>query len=60
MGKSRVTMLVSILVNIINVVGNAIFLFSFNLGALGVGIATMISRIVGAVITFVLLLDKRH
>ena len=59
MGKSRVTMLVSILVNIINVVGNAIFLFSFNLGALGVGIATMISRIVGAVTTFVLLLDKR-
>ena len=59
MGKSKETMLVSILVNIINVVGNAILLFSFDMGAMGVGIATMISRIAGAVITFALLLDKR-
>lgn len=58
MGKSNISMRVSIVVNIINVAGNAILLFIFNMGALGVGVATLISRVVGAVITFIVLLDK--
>lgn len=58
MGKSTVTMTVSVLVNVINIIGNAIFLFIFNMGALGVGLASLISRIVGAVIMFILILRK--
>ena len=59
MGKSTITMVVSLIVNLVNVVGNAIFLFVFNLGALGVGIASLISRIVGAVIMFIVVCDKK-
>lgn len=59
MGKSKISMNVSIVVNLINVVGNAVFLFIFNMGALGVGVATMLSRIVGAIIIFIVLLDKK-
>ncbi len=57
MGRSRITMNVSIIVNVINIIGNAIFLFIFNMGAGGVGIASCISRIVGAVIMFVVICD---
>ncbi len=60
MGRSRVTMNVSIIVNVINVVGNAIFLFSFNMGALGVGIASCISRMVGASIMFVIVCNTKR
>lgn len=59
MGRSRVTFLVSLLVNIINVLGNAIFLYIYNLGALGVAIASLISRIIGALIMFIVILDKK-
>lgn len=58
MGRSRITMNVSIIVNIINILGNAVFLFAFNMGASGVGIASCISRVVGAVIMFIVVCDK--
>ncbi len=59
MGRSRITMDVSIIVNIINVGGNAIFLFCFNMGALGVAIASCLSRMVGALIMFAVVCDKK-
>ncbi len=58
MGRSRITMNVSIIVNVINIIGNAIFLFIFDMGALGVGIASCASRVVGAAIMFVVVCDK--
>ncbi len=60
MGRSRITMNVSIIVNVINVIGNAIFLFSFNMGAMGVGIASCISRMVGAVIMFAVVCNTKR
>ncbi len=50
MGNSKITMLTSILVNIINVTGNAIFVFGLGMESGGVGASTLISRAVGAVI----------
>ncbi len=58
MGRSKITMNVSIIVNVINVIGNAVFLFQYNMGALGVAIASCVSRIVGAVIMFIVVTDK--
>lgn len=52
-GKTKTTMWTSIAANIINVVGNAIFILVFNLGEVGVGIATLISRIISALILFI-------
>ncbi len=60
MGKSRITMNVSIIVNVINIVGNAVFLFAFGMGALGVGIASCLSRVAGAVIMFISVTDRKN
>lgn len=47
-GNSAVSMKVSLLVNIINFLGNALCIYGFHLGVAGVAIPTLISRIVGA------------
>lgn len=60
MGKSMITMVVSLIVNIVNIAGNAIFLFSFNMGAMGVGLASLISRIIGATIMCIVICNKSH
>ena len=59
MGRASITMVVSIIVNLINIAGNAVLLFGFDMGAAGVGYASLISRIIGAVIMFIVLLDKK-
>ena len=58
MGNSKVSMFNSLLVNIVNIVVNAILIYGFDMGALGAGIGTLVSRIVAAVIIVVLL--QRH
>lgn len=50
MGNSKTSMFISIVMNLINVTGNAICIFGFRMGAEGVAIPTLIARIVGAVI----------
>ncbi len=50
MEKTSVTMYVSLLVNIINVVGNTIGIFILHAGVAGVAVPTLIARIAGAVI----------
>ena len=46
MGKSRITMIVSIIMNVINVSGNYILINIVGLGTLGAGIASLASRMV--------------
>lgn len=50
MGNSAVTFRVSILMNIINVVGNAIGIYVLKMGVAGVAVPSLISRAVAAVI----------
>ena len=59
MGNSRVTMYISVLTNIVNIAGNAVFILVFHAGVYGVAISTLISRIVGAVIMYVILRDSK-
>lgn len=59
-GKSRVTMIASVAVNIINIIGNAILIFVLDLDVLGAAIATAFSRAVGMVILMVLIMNKRY
>ena len=49
-GNSNVSMKISLIMNLINVLFNAIFVFGFNMGVLGVGLATLISRIFACLI----------
>lgn len=58
MGNSKVSMLVSVLMNVLNLIGNAILIFGFNMGVAGAAISTLVSRIVGAVIMLYLLRYK--
>ncbi|MCI9254606.1 MAG: MATE family efflux transporter, partial [Lachnospiraceae bacterium] len=55
MGNSQITLKVSILINLINVAGNAICIFGLHMGAAGVAIPSLISRAVGSIVLYVLL-----
>ncbi len=58
MGNSRVSMNVSLLSNLMNVAGNALLIFVFDLGVLGAAVSTLISRFVGMVVMVHLLRDE--
>ena len=58
-GNSKVSMKVSLLMNVINVVGNAVCVLGLKMGVAGVAIPTLVSRAVAAVIILVLV-SKRN
>ncbi len=60
MGNSKITMIVSILMNGINIVGNAIGIFVLHADVVGVALASVISRIVAAIVLLALLADRRR
>lgn len=53
-GNSMISMLTSILMNCVNLTGNAILIFGFEMGAAGAAIATLISRAVGGILVLIL------
>ena len=55
MGNSKVSMINSFIINVINILVNAILIFGFGMGAAGAGIGTLVSRIAAAVIIMVML-----
>lgn len=58
MGNSKVSMQVSVLMNIINVAGNAILIYGFHRGAEGVAIPTLVSRMTAAAVIIALLCNQ--
>lgn len=58
MNDSRTTMWISILMNGINIAGNAVLIYGFDLGAAGAAWATTASRIAAAVIIFLLMFRR--
>ena len=60
MGNSKTTMMISLLMNLINFVGNAILIFGAGLGVAGAAIATTVSRTVAAILIFRLMLDEKR
>ncbi len=57
-GNATATMIISIIMNIINVSGTAIFIYGFEMGAGGAALSSLISRAVGAMIMVLLLLRR--
>lgn len=47
-GNSRISMLASLVMNIINIAGNALLIYGFGLGVLGAALATLIGRVFAA------------
>lgn len=60
MNHTKVTMWVSMLMNLINLVGNYICVYLMGMGAAGVAIPTLISRIVAAIVMFALCMNKEN
>lgn len=58
--KTKVTMYVSLLMNAINIIGNYIGVIILGAGVAGVAIPTLISRIVAAVIMFILSFNSQN
>jgi putative MATE family efflux protein len=57
MGNSKMSMQVSIIMNVINFSGNALLIYGFHRGSEGVAIPTLVSRMVAAIIITVRLCD---
>ena len=60
MGNSNVAMKTSLLMNSINVFGNALLIFGFHRGVEGVAIPTVVSRGVACVVILILLNNQKH
>lgn len=59
MGNSEISMKVSILMNGINVCGNALLIYGFHRGTEGVAIPTLVSRMVAAIVIIALLCNEK-
>lgn len=59
-GKTNVTMYISIVANIINVVGNCVGVFWLHLGAAGVAYPSLISRILSAVAVTIFCFGRKN
>ena len=55
MGNSKVSMVNSLIVNVINIAVNAVLIYGFGMGAAGAGIGTLASRMAAAVIIGVMI-----
>ena len=51
-GNSRISMLASLVMNVINICGNALLIYGFGMGVLGAALATLVGRIFAAVWVF--------
>ena len=60
MSNSRLSMRVSILVNCINIGGNALLIYVFNMGVAGAAIASLTSRTVAAIVILIRLRDTKN
>ena len=60
MGNSKITMVVTLIMNAINVIGNAILIFGLRMGVAGVAIPTTASRIIAAMIIIALLFNEKR
>lgn len=60
MGNSKVSMIISLIMNVINISGNAILIFQFRMGVEGSAIATLVARAVSAAIIYSLLRNRKH
>lgn len=60
MGDSKTTLYISILMNVLNVVGNAILIYGAKIGTAGAAISTTVSRAVAAIIIFILMFRRKR
>lgn len=60
MGNAKISMKISVGMNILNGIGNAILIFGFSMGVMGAALSTLFSRFVGTLVIFSLLEKKKN
>ena len=60
MNRTKTTMYISLVSNIVNVVGNALLIYLFKMGVAGAAYATVFSRLVAVVIITVMISDRAN
>lgn len=60
MGNSKVSMMVSLVMNTVNIVGNAICVFGLHMGVTGVAYPTLLSRMIAALMMFYLIQNPQN
>jgi len=60
LGDSKISMRVTLLANIVNIIGNAVFIYGVNMGVAGVAVATLLARIVGAAVIMIPVVRPGH
>ena len=58
--NSKISFYVSIIRNVVNIIGNAVLIYGFHMGAEGAAIATAVSRVVGAVTILMVVFGKKQ
>ncbi|HIS31324.1 MAG TPA: MATE family efflux transporter [Candidatus Limivivens intestinipullorum] len=59
MGNSRISMLASLFMNLVNICGNALLVYGLHMGAAGVAIPSLVSRMLAAGMLLILLRNPR-
>ena len=54
-GNSRVSMMSSLVMNVVNIGGNALLIYGFGMGVMGAALASLVSRIISCITVMVLL-----
>lgn len=60
MGNSQITLKVSVLMNIINIAGNAVCIFGLHMGVAGVAVPSLVSRAVAGFVLYALLKNPEN
>lgn len=58
MGNSKISMVNSLIMNGLNIIGNAILIYGLQMSVTGAGISTLVSRIVGSLVILYMLHNK--
>lgn len=58
-GNTKTPMIISLMMNIINIGGNAILIYGFNMGVAGAAIPTLVSSIIATITIYLLLRNKK-
>ncbi len=59
MGNSHISMLMSIIMNVINIIGNYVLVYIFHMGVSGVAYPTLVSRFVAAIVLLALIRNAK-
>ena len=60
MGNSKTPLVASVVMNVSNLIGNAVLIFVFHMGAAGAAISTLVSRIIGSAMMMVLARNRNN